>query len=136
VARGGDQRQRRAAALDQRVRAERRGVADRLGLLQQPVRRRIQLAGDVLDRLEEALRQVVVRGERLGGGDGAVRAGEAVGERASDVDVDLHQCPSSSCPSVVAVARRRTWRSFSASMSSCMSWVIGCPGGRYSTSTW
>jgi hypothetical protein len=85
---GHDDADLRAAPFDQRVRAQGGGVANRVDLAEHVVAPQVQGGAGVVERLVEALRQVVVGGQRLGLDVAVFPGHEAVGEGAADVDRD------------------------------------------------
>ncbi len=90
-ARGGEQADARTLALDQRVGAERGGVAHRIHLGQHQLDFEAELAAGILQRRHETGRQVVVGGERLALGAALAPDQKAVGEGPADIDADpLH----------------------------------------------
>ncbi len=85
-----DQAQPRPLALHHRVGALRRRVADVVDVLQQrsEVRLAVDTRGDLAQHFDEALRQVVRRGQGFGVEDFGAGDYAGVGERATVVDAD------------------------------------------------
>ena len=152
VALGGDQADPGSAPFDQAVHGHGRGVPDDVEARQERLEVLPGLERDLLDRVDEAHRQVVRGGRRLADPALAVEGEHGVGEGAAHVDVGgiergvgshpfgCHRAPPSrpgttSRPSRTSISPAES-RCFSRSMSMEMSGVIGCPGGRYSVSTW
>src|SRR5262245_21502399 len=76
----------RALALDQRVRAERRAVTNRVDRAEDTVGRLAGILGRAVHRFEKAYGQIVMCGERFGLDVTAVPLEEAVREGSADVD--------------------------------------------------
>ncbi|MPL89786.1 hypothetical protein SDC9_35828 [bioreactor metagenome] len=89
-ARGGDQPEARPLALDQRVGADRGGIAQRLDLAEEAVRRQTGALAELAQAADQADRQVVMGGGRFGGDQRAIFGdGAQIGKGAADVDANI-----------------------------------------------
>ncbi|MPM00211.1 hypothetical protein SDC9_46434 [bioreactor metagenome] len=86
VARGDQHADLRALVLDQRIGAERGGIAHRVHLLQDVLEFKIENLAGLAQRLVEPHREVVVRGQCLGLDIAPTPDDEAVGEGAADIN--------------------------------------------------
>src|SRR5215218_10559632 len=137
VALGRDQRDARSTALEQTVHRHGGRVPNGLDTAHEVIEREARLAGRLLHHLHEADAQVVRRRRHLPVARLAIEREHHVGERSSDVDVDrVHHTSLTASRSPRISSSPASSRSRSRSRSISISCVTGCPGGRYSVSTW